>query len=298
MYFARAVAAILCFTGSVCSFAQADEKAIVLGSFPVSAAPHPAFELVVAECQADQCPIEIRLQGRSEPAPGLRLDWSAPSKTIEPGEQNVTGVGALLSPEKIRSWTIGGNEKGIAVAAKPLLVAKKVPALLVTQTAGFEHVKRRHYLIVANAGRLQLAWRGVERQGPHFLGASVVNGPNGAEVIVTDVFANPDTARPDTVNVRKLQWTKGAAREIRLRAPIPATVLGPFASAADARAARTGATCLAGYLVLPAGRVGQPRGFVLAAPASTAGAARQALKDVQSCAPSVQGRAAFLRPPA
>jgi len=296
MYRTRLIAAFLCCVWSASGFAKADSEAVVLASFQIGGPPDSAFELVVAPCQAGACPLEVRLRRAGKPPRAVRLDWPAPSQTIEPGDQNVAGAGALLSSEKLRSWTVGGNEKGITVGAEPTSLADNSPALLVHQAAGFEHVKRRHYLIVADANGPQRVWRGVERQGPHILGATVVDRPSGAEVLVTDVFVDPSPTRPETVTVRRLQWTRGTLRDLPSRVRLPVAVLGLFQSAAEARAARAGAACLAAYLVLPATRVGQAAGgFVLAALAAKVDTARRAVEDARGCAPSLQGHVSSLR---
>ncbi|MEA9578713.1 hypothetical protein VC218_07225 [Xanthomonas nasturtii] len=125
-------------------------------------------------------------------------------------------------------------------------------ALLVTQTAGFEHPKRQHVLLTAVLGDLKVAWSKAEPQGPH---VSWVAIPKGHAPVYVSLFFSPDDDAADAVLVRQLRWDaqqQGFSEEPP-PSQVQAVVAGSYRTLSEARVARSASDCLSGYSAIDTG---------------------------------------------
>jgi hypothetical protein len=80
-------------------------------------------------------------------------------------------------------------------------------ALLVSTQAGFEHLHRRHDLLMVRDGRLQLAWSAVDPQGPAW--STVVvrrRGAGAEEILYMSAFYSSEEAQVDRLEIQHVAW--------------------------------------------------------------------------------------------
>jgi hypothetical protein len=133
----------------------------------------------------------------------------------------------------------GDDEDAIATFARPIAIAPGSTALLVHQSGGAEHVKRLHYLFVADGPRLLRAWRGWEGQG--FTSSSVDTmdvDADGRPELLFWRFVSRDGAVSDwELSVHRWNAARGKMEEIPASAgapPLFAAVAATFPGAAAA----------------------------------------------------------------
>lgn len=257
------------------------------------------YELSIAPCSDDRCAVEVRLLQRGTPVDSASLDWGlqrTPLVRTEPGP--LSGIGDPLAGERDLDALVGslGGEP-VSIAAQEIRLGGGERGLLVHQTAGFDHVKRRHYLYVRTGRRLERPWTGIEGAGPHWSAVQVLDSPGDTAEAFLHFrgFRYPNGYPPDDLEVTRFVWSP---ENDRLLASSPehlwAAVLGPFPGADSARAIRSNHSgCLGDYWVLPAERfqaLSGP-GVALAAVTARSSRAARALDQARECVPDVEGTA-------
>ena len=96
------------------------------------------------------------------------VEW--PSVVAAPKQTDrvaaLTGVGDPLQLDRtVSTWQTGEGEDFVATLARAVPLGGDSTGVLVDQGGGAEHVKRLHYLFVANGRKLVEAWKGWEGQG-------------------------------------------------------------------------------------------------------------------------------------
>ena len=172
--------------------------------------------------------------------------------------------------------------------------------LLVSQTGGFEHVKRRHYFFAAVDDKLKRAWTGEEGAGPAWSATIVTDaeGGSGQDIIYLTGF-QPGGGEPDTVDARRYRWD--AAQKTVIEAPsgpFYGVVAGNFASADAARAVQAQG-CLADYSAVRASDLGLPGSrIVLAALTTQKSLAEAAVEKTDNCPAGMTRRMVEVKLPA
>jgi hypothetical protein len=255
-------------------------------------------ELSLAACEAGACAFELRLvgAGAAQSAP-VALGWPATEAPARPvAAEAAHGTGTPLDPAAwgARVWSTGQEESTITVSAHMLPLpssAKGRQALLVTQMAGFEHLKRRHALYVASANGPRLAWSHEEPPGPT---GSWVLAPAGQWPLLLRQGGLQDGG-PERMELRRLQWNAGrqvfVEKASRPPAALQAVVAGRHAGVAAAQAARQRhGDCLAGYAIVRTRQAGTaPRHALIQVAADTA-EARAETRRLQACDGRLQPR--------
>ncbi len=286
----------------VCAFAEGASSRQVLESFPVNAMPgpngQPIYELSLAPCQNASCPFEVRLlSGRGEAKLGrakdgkaasvldsIALDWPANEAPAQPAP------GAAP-----RVWSTGEEEGNVTVSARTIPLepgkADDAQALLITQTAGFDHPKRRHVLYVASSGLLKTAWFRSEPQGPYV--SRVVVAMRGAPVHLSLFFSSSDDVA-DKVSAQRLEWNarQQVFAEKPAAAALQAVVAGTYATLREARAVRAASACIAEYGVVdtwPGRGLVRHRYALVALAVEPAQAAMEAAR-LSQCQPDLRAR--------
>ena len=140
----------------------------LLASIPTSTTGRAALELVLPQCRASACAERVRLVEGAVVYDSAALEWESVAEPPQRSEQpaGIMGVGDRRQQDRtVATWVTGDGEDAIATLARPLAIAPGSTALLVHQSGGAEHVKRLHYLFVADGRRLIYAWLGWEGQG-------------------------------------------------------------------------------------------------------------------------------------
>jgi hypothetical protein len=250
------------------------------------------LELAIAECRSSECPIEVRLRRDRRVVDRVALPFAASSQRA-----SIELVDTIWGADAGRkAWATGEENNYVSTAARPLRIAPRTTALLVSQLAGFDHLKRNHLLLVPRAGKLVVAWEGREGAGPTWSATEIVGSPGSdrQEVAYFYGFFDPTEVAFERLDVIRLSWNAAAAR-VR-QTPLPARSmplylldLGTHDTAAQAREARAANTCLSPYWVLDAGRfrAGAGRSALVGALYATRTAADRAARSVRRCLPGV-----------
>ena len=273
----------------------------VFRTFKVDPKAGMAYELSLARCGKKKCPVEVRLVDATAVYQTLALDWTA--AVGEPSEDTVapwSGVGDPLETNaELTAWSTGEEETAVSTAARTVDLIPSLKGLLVHQSAGFEHVKRRHYLFVATGKTLVRAWTGEEGEGPTYSSVDVTDaGARGRQRILFWRFFAAQGNTADPWELAAYQWSS----EKHLLEKLPpqdsprvfAAILGSYESVAEARKLlATEGECLPSFRVLASSALGVPRGggnFVIAGLTAREPLAVEALKAAHACAPRLKGR--------
>ena len=224
--------------------------------------PELTFALVPGRCVAGKCPAAIELVSGQKLLDSAALEFAASDAKLVK-EQGDTGLGASAGLE---AWTAGTEEGAVTTAVQGVRLTATRVGLLIHQAGGFEHVKRRRDLFVADAGKLRKVWSVLDGAGPVRSAAYVVPAENRQydEILYFDGLI-PGGAEPDSLSAQRLAWdeTSQALRANPMDS-LPAVIAGEFPNVEAARSAQANA-CLAEYWVLPADRFGgSPARYVLA----------------------------------
>lgn len=236
----------------------------------------------------------MQLLGNGKVIDSSPLDFAASAAPLNKGvADKIMGAGdPLAEVDPLPAWTAGDGEGTVATAARAVKLSADQDALLVDQSGGFDHVKRRHYLFVADDNKLKRVWTGEEGAGPAWSAAILVQaaGRPGQDLIYLTGF-QPGGADPDTVDAKRFSWD-AAQKTLVERPPDPlyAVVAGNFANPEAARAAST-QTCLSDYLALPGRDLGiSGARVVLAAITTQKSLAEAALRKADNCPARVTRR--------
>lgn len=278
---------------------------VVLSTFKVKPEGGLSYELSVAPCVKKDCPVQVRLVEGKRVYSTLNLDWNAGPGGVSKSEVDKGfGVGDPLGElAEIPRWDIGSAEEAVSVAARPVDLAPGLRGLLVHQRAGFEHLKRRHYLFVARGGRLVRAWTGSEGEGPTWSNVDVMASRGGGqEIRFFKGFSYPSDEDADSLEITSYRWNseKNSLDALSPAATPPrvfAVVAGAYGSVAEARrAASDNMECLEGFIVLRAEGLSQYAGkIILAAVTSNEQDADRTLKKITGCAPALDSKVTRLQ---
>ena len=264
----------------------------------------------LADCRDVGCALDIRAAGDKAPLFHATLDWQLPSGPPSEAPIAASATDALLDPvsKSARRWQLGVEEHAVTVTATPIALGPSGSGLMVDLEGGFEHVKRRHALVLpARAGGPPPApsvspplpsapggaaiWDRPDGAGPHVTALSTLEHPGGAWPVYVDAFFDPSPDAPDLLVVRILRpgatpTTVDEAAPADVAVTVPALLAGRFTSVAAARKARSGADCLAPMLVLPSAAFPGERkgGFVLAQVATRKDLVEAQARQLSSCA--------------
>lgn len=235
----------------------------------------------------------VRLLDGDDLLDSAAVDW--PSIVEQPVADSIAspmGVGDPAAAElQWPAWTTGEEESAVTTTARVITLAPDLRGMLVHQSAGFEHVRRRHYLFTAADSRLARIWTGEEPQGVYWSTVDIADlGDDGRQEILLWQFSGAGDAAASRWDLRVLAWDAEQRTVAPLSAPVPifAGVVGSYATAERARAAvAEHAGCLERFLVLDGF---EPRRYVVAALSTRRQAAEAAVRQAASCAPGLQGR--------
>ncbi len=299
--FARLSLVVLALFLSGCAAPQepAATSAVESPAPPEAVATFPAaaglsFGLAPGTCVDGKCPAVVQLLSSGKVIDSSPLDFAASGAQFNKGvAEKILGAGDPLNAAgSLPVWTAGDGEGTVTTAGRHLKLSPDQSALLVDQSGGYEHVKRRHYLFIADGNKLKRVWTGEEGVGPAWSAAIVVDAADGLgqEIVYLTGF-QPGGEAPDTVAATRYGWD-AAQKTLAERplGPLYAVVAGNFANPEAARAAAA-QTCLADYSALPARDLGLPGPrIVLAAITTRRPLAEAALSRADNCPASVTRR--------
>jgi hypothetical protein len=217
-----------------------------LASVPADSSSDPElrYALVIEACKDGVCPQAVHLVKGSRVVDSMKLEWPSVSQESEAEPVDAAwGAGDPLGLEQPLSAFATGNEAtSVSVAARPVHLDKARTALLVTQRAGWEHLKHHHDLFAVDNGKLNRLWSGAEGPGPTWSSTDVISGPGQSQqILYFSAFQYPNADMPDTLSVTRIAWdtqhkkivesSVGGYTELQL------LVLGNYAAIGPARTA-------------------------------------------------------------
>jgi len=268
---------------------------VILGAFKTGPTGALGYEVSVAPCADMECPFQVRLLEGTKVWATLDLDWmKAHGPVTKEKVDESSGVGDPLQPDTQQTaWSTGEEKENVSTVARSVRLAPELNGLLVDQRAGFDRLKRRHYLFVARENKLTRVWQQEEGAGPTWSTVETVNSPRDGSLrlLYFSGFRYPSNDQPDWLQLSVYRWNP-AKNELQLAAPelpsVFAVIAGSYSTVAKAREAQEGNTCLGGFWVLNSDEFSKlgPGNFVLAAVSHSGHAASRSSEALKSCVPS------------
>ncbi len=249
------------------------------------------LRVVLERCGDAGCPIAVALFERGSPRSRAALHWPSaePLLTPKPAERG-EGAGDPLEAPPLQAWTSGEEERSVTTLFQPVSLEGGTPGLLVSQTGGYEHVKRHQALYVVREDTVELAWEAQEGSGPTLSTVALVPSGPAQALVWFSGFIHPDETEPESWTAQVLRWDPGRSR-LEPAAPagrVHVLALGDFRSARAARVARDSAQeCLGQFWVLPARQLGVGRRFTLAVMSTRADLLDRLARQTAGCAPKL-----------
>lgn len=250
------------------------------------------FTLHVGSCSDDECTLEIRWLSDTDKYDSVKLEWGLQSPTLEPPQEEPwrSFPGLLTGAAETLGITIGEEYQAVTTSIQAVDLADGLPALLVRQQAGFEHIKRRFDLFVVENNRLSRIWSDAEGPGPWLSDVAIVDTKSsGQHLIHFKGFAPPYGEEADTLKATLLRWSSADNSLKSELADVPAIQIIPhFDSVSAARTTRDqSSACIGGYWILHAAWLDQrpaaTSGYTLVGLAATKELARLELVRVRDC---------------
>ena len=258
-----------------------------LTTLPASAsasesAPKLSFALVAGACVQASCAAALELVRGGQRLDSTPLEFAASSAKLEAQPAQTLFGGKTALP----IWTAGEGEGAVSTAVQTVRLSVDRVGLLVHQSAGFEHVKVRRDLFIAEGDTLKKVWSKADGQGPVRSYADVVPRDASSSAAIDEiVMIEGMTAAPnegDRIVATRLSWDENAKS---LKASpvesLSVVVAETFPTAERARSKFADA-CYSNYWVIREDGIGGAKSrFALAVVASDALAATRAMN--QKC---------------
>jgi hypothetical protein len=270
----------------------------VLSTFPASSSGRSTYEVVLAPCGVPACPIQVRLLAGATVADTAVLEWPS---VVEPPRRSeqvaaLAGVGDPLQLHRtISAWQTGEGEDAVSTVAGSVTLGSESTGLLIHQSGGAEHVKRLHYLFVADGRRLVSAWKGWEGQGLTTSTVDTLDVDNdgrsevlfwrfgSSDGVVSDWSLSVERWNPQQALVDEVPATSGGP-------PLFATIAGTFATPeAAAKFLDEHSKCLPSFLVIR-GPEQRAKGFAVAGLTAHPPLAAEAARAVRACDRAIEPR--------
>ena len=271
---------------------------VVIGRHEVGGA---TVELGLGRYGGAGWPLTATLRESGRVRDRLELGWPATTPAVRPAADVDLPAGDPLRPARGALGVALGEPPAQELAAvQAVTLAAGRAALLVSTQAGFEHLHRRHDLLMVRDGRLQLAWSAVDPQGPAW--STVVvrrRGAGAEEVLYMSAFYSSEEAQVDRLEIQRVAWDARAGAvavtPVGCRDGVFLIVSQAFATLEKALAAKSSYACSSpaataptssvGPLVLPAPTRSGRKGFVLAHVSAERRAAEQMAARAARCWP-------------
>ena len=266
-----------------------------LQSQPASASVAVRFELVIERCIDAQCPVAIHLVKEGSVIDSYTLPWPSPSQETSPEDLDPQwGAGdPLLGLPNIKAFASGEETSYISMVSRSVRLSSSRYGVLVTQRAGWEHVKHQHVLLIEEGGKLRVAWTADEGAGPTWSSTNLASGGGETQhLLIYSGFQYPDARQADSFSVATLVWDEAQAKMVDATAS-DSTALqwveadpsyGTITAAQRARVKM--AECVAPLLwVVEKGSGGTQRRYVLSTLTQHADQAAAELQRWQHCKP-------------
>jgi hypothetical protein len=230
------------------------------------------------------------------------LAWASSSQeTSEEEVDSRWGAGdPLTGIPGVKAFASGEEAAYVSTLARPVGIASRL-GVLVTQRAGWEHLKHHHDLFVHDGEKLVRAWSAIDAAGPTWSSTDTAADSAGTQhILYYSGFLYPSPDSPDRLNVSSIEWDEPTKRMVESPAPagvaLEVVQFGRYAKLARARAGREPLNeCVAPLLwVLESKSYGDlTGGYMVATITSRPALLAQVLQEGKKCYPQLE---AELRP--
>jgi hypothetical protein len=260
-----------------------------------------AVQLYVAPCLDEICPLQLRLQSHGKIVSTETLEHWQPGTRKS---QEDTWYSFWDRDGQLPAYTWGDGENTITVAIQLVRLQDRRWAVLIRQSGGFEHIKRRYSLYKIRGRRFEKLWSRKDGAGPHMTDVIAFKTDDDIQSLLylDGFFFTADNDRIDTLRMHLLHWSND--RNMLVEDPgvvLPALWVGRiFDSIAAARSALTkyntvtcpkdGIPCLSDYWILKSDRFrGLAKGkVVIASVALTLEGVKREHARLQACMPDLK----------
>jgi hypothetical protein len=257
---------------------------IVLERF-TSAQGH-AYQLAFADCEQDECEIEIRLVAGERVLQRHATGWLVDRRQAV--RDDFTAAGLVLEPggTHVTAWRFGQDSESALIGARAIRIAPGLDGLLLIRMTGAQPAKRDFMIVGLEGGALRRLWLGGDRAaGPWVSWVERHPMPaRGDRLLFFRVLVHPARSQLDTVVWRQLVWSAPLRRYVEEPARgLRTVVVGVYPNAAAARVARDRAARAGNHLFVASAREQRrPDGtVVLAAVTSIEPRAQQMLDEAR-----------------
>lgn len=260
-----------------------------------------AVQLYVAPCLGGKCLLQLRLQSQGEIVSAETLaHWQPGTRQ----SQEDTWYSFWDRGGRLPAYTLGDGENTITLAIQLVRLQDRRWTVLIRQSGGFEHIKRRYSLYEIRERRFEKIWSRKDGAGPHMTDviAFKTDDDNQSLLYLDGFFYTEDNDRIDTLRMHLLHWSD--ERNMLVEDPgvvLPALWVGRmFDSLAAARSAlkkynavtnpNDGIPCLSDYWILKSDRFrGLAKGkLVIASIAATSEGIKREHARLQACMPDLK----------
>src|SRR5277367_2299511 len=217
----------------------------ILLSLPADSLAPLRYELAIDPCKDGSCPVMVRLMRGTEVVDSASLAWG--SNTQDTAEEEVDarwGAGDLLvGVPGVKAFASGEEAAYVSTLARSVSIASHQLGVLVTQRAGWEHLKHHHDLFLRDGEKLVRAWSAIDGAGPTWSSVDLVVDPAGTQhILYFSGFLYPSADSPDRLNVSTVEWDEQIKRMVEspplAALPLEVVEFGRYSKLARAHAGR------------------------------------------------------------
>ncbi len=206
------------------------------------------FKIASGPCADGACPVLLRLDSA-----GRTADTAALGTTTSDAKWARVSQADSSAPAARDIWTAGTEENEVTTAVEPVKLDAKTFGVLVHQTTGFEHLKRRRDLFAIQKGQLKKIWSAEDGAGPAWSVAFAMRDDTaGTDRIVYASGMAIDATMPDLLSAQTIGFESATGKMIPLpAAPVPALIISKFPTVDAARAAASDGCHDGAFVVAP-----------------------------------------------
>jgi hypothetical protein len=301
---------ILCLISGGCGRRQPESRASaseatykVLATFPADPASTLQYQLVILSCRSNRCPVAIRLVSGDRLLDLAILSWDGTTQdaTAEAVDAQWGAGDPLGAAPQLKAWATGEEANYLSTVARTARVTPKQMGLLVTQRAGWEHLRHRHDLFMNDGAKIHREWSAEEGTGPTWSSSDTISNPDKTDQILHySAFQQPAPDKPDDLGVSRVSWDLQQQKIVETPLvsgdPIRLVAFGEYPSIARAFKAREkAASCVPPFLWVLDGRYygGGAGKFFLGTITAHGNLARRILEVGKQCSPPLKGSIAL-----
>lgn len=200
-----------------------------------------AYQVALADCEQDDCEIEIRLLVGDRVTQRHATGWLVARRQI--ARDDFTAAGLVLEPggTHLAAWRFGRDSESALIGVRAIRIAADLDGLMLVRMSGEQPVRREFMIVGFESGQLRRLWTGSDgATGPWVSWVERQPDPaRGDRLLFFRVMVHPVRSQLDMVVWRQLVWNTALRRFMEQPARgLRTVVAGVYPNAAAARVAR------------------------------------------------------------